>query len=231
MPLNPAYAEQAMPENQPHTVLLHGLARSSTAMNKLASELEGAGHRVCNIDYPSRHHAIEVLAHQYVLPALHKCFGPSLPKLNFVTHSLGGIILRQLRHDGALADIGRAVMLGPPNGGSEVVDKLGGLAPFRWLNGPAGAQLGTAADSVPNSLGPADFELGIIAGNFSINLILSTFIPGDDDGKVSLTSAQLQGMRDSIVLPVSHPFLMKNQLAIVQTLHFLAHGKFKPQHE
>ena len=212
---------------QAHTVLLHGLARSSSSMQKLAQYLEQHGHAVCNIDYPSRHHPIEELAHQHVLPAIQACFDKPPEQLNFVTHSLGSIILRQLRQDGALPQIGRAVMLGPPNGGSEVVDKLAGLAPFQWLNGPAGSQLGTAAASVPNQLGPVDFPLGIIAGDFSINLILSLLIPGDDDGKVSLKNTRVAGMQEHIVVPVSHPFLMKNTQVMQQALHFLDQGYFE----
>lgn len=207
-------------------ITLHGLARSSGAMNKMAEALTASGHRVCNIGYPSRHHPIEVLAHEHVLPQIVACQSSADQPLNFVTHSLGGIIVRQLVADAALPSLARVVMLGPPNHGSEVVDKLGGLAPFGWLNGPAGRQLGTSAQSRPQQLGPATFELGVIAGSSSINWILSLLIPGQDDGKVSLRSTRLQGMRDHLIVPVSHPFLMKNREVIDQTIHFLAHGEF-----
>lgn len=208
------------------TVLLHGLARSNSSMQRLAEQLQNQGHKVCNVDYPSRHYDIETLATQHVLPAIHACFGTPLPALNFVTHSLGGIIVRTLRAQGKLEKIARVVMLGPPNHGSEVVDKLHSWAAFSWLNGPAGQQLGTADDAWPQQLGPADFELGIIAGDFSINPILSMMIPGDDDGKVSLASARLEGMTDYRIMSVSHPFLMKNRKVIEQALYFLDNGQF-----
>lgn len=209
------------------TVLLHGLARSHTSMQRLAETLQAQGHKVCNVDYPSRHHDIQTLATQHVLPAIQACFGTPLPRLNFVTHSLGGIIVRTLRAQDELDKIARVVMLGPPNHGSEAVDQLRSWAPFQWLNGPAGQQLGTDAAAWPQQLGAADFQLGVIAGSFSINPILSLMIPGDDDGKVSLDSARLEGMRDYRVMHVSHPFLMKNRKVIAQTLHFLAHGQFE----
>jgi hypothetical protein len=139
---------------------------------------------------------------------------------------MGGILLRQLRASGASVPFGRVVMLGPPNGGSEVVDKLGELALFQWLNGPAGSQLGTKAGSLPRALGPTDLEAGVIAGKNSINPILSFLIPGEDDGKVAVENAKLPGMRDFLVVPVSHPFLMRDADVIAQTIRFLQTGQF-----
>lgn len=210
-------------------VLLHGLARSARSMRPMARALTAAGYRVCNLDYPSRRFAIEVLANAYVLPAIRACSSDSTRPLHFVTHSLGGILVRQLAVSAPELRLGRVVMLGPPNGGSEVVDKLGGLGLFSWLNGPAGAQLGTDPHLPPTALGPARFELGVIAGTRSINWVLSSLIPGRDDGKVSLDHARLAGMRDFLVVPVSHPFVMSNRTVIRQTLSFLAHGAFEQE--
>ncbi len=211
-------------------VLLHGLARSPDSMEKMKHFLEKEGYEVCNLGYPSTEQPIEQLAADQVLPAIHACNGREPRLTHFVTHSLGGIIVRQL-HATSAADatlmFGRVVMLGPPNGGSEVVDKLRGMPPFQWLNGPAGQQLGTDKNAVPVRLGATNLEVGVIAGNRSINLILSMLIPGDDDGKVSIDNARLQGMKDFIVLPVSHPFLMQDDDVIRQTIHFLQAGVFQ----
>lgn len=117
-------------------------------------------------------------------------------------------------------------MLGPPNQGSEVVDALADVPGFQLINGVAGTQLGTEETSVPRQLGPASFDLGIIAGTRSINLILSAIIPGSDDGKVSVENARLEGMNDFITLPVSHPFLMKDGEVIRQVIYYLRHGEF-----
>lgn len=208
-------------------VLLHGLARSASSMSKLANALQAAGFTVCNVDYPSRAHSIEVLTAKFVQPAIDLCFGPNV-STHFVTHSLGGIIVRQLAEQ-TTARIGRVVMLSPPNHGSEVVDKLSNVWGFDLLNGPAGKELGTGNGSMPLKLGPAKFEVGIITGVRSINPVLSTLIPGDDDGKVAVSHAQLEGMRDFLVLRCSHPFIMKSDRAIRQTLHFLRHGAFQHQ--
>ena len=117
-------------------------------------------------------------------------------------------------------------MLAPPNQGSEVVDKLGGWFLFKWLNGPAGGELGTGTNSVPNRLGPVDYPVGVIAGDRSINWINSLLIPGRDDGKVSIERTKLAGMSDHIVIHTAHPFIMKNRKVIRQTIQFLRTGEF-----
>jgi hypothetical protein len=118
-------------------------------------------------------------------------------------------------------------MLAPPNRGSEVVDKLGGLFLFKWINGPAGNELGTRKDSTPNLLGPANFPVGVIAGDRSINWINSLLIPGRNDGKVSVERTKLGGMSDRIVIHATHPFIMRNREAIRQTIQFLRTGGFE----
>lgn len=219
-------AAQHSPTGAGHVVLLHGLARSASSMAKMEQALQANGYDVCNIDYPSRDHSIAVLAADFVAPAITKCFSDKQP-INFVTHSLGGIVVRQLAATKAVENIGRVVMLSPPNHGSEVVDKLGGFKIFDWVNGPAGKEIGTDDASLPLRLGPATFELGIITGVRSINPFLSMMIPGDDDGKVGVDHAKLDGMKDFLVLRCSHPYIMKSDHAIVQTLQFLKHGQFQ----
>jgi triacylglycerol lipase len=214
------------PSNGRTVVLLHGLARSASSMHRMELALQQEGYRVCNLDYPSREHSIAELASRYVAPRVMECAHGSGEPIDFVTHSMGGIIVRQLAASGQVSNIGRVVMLGPPNQGSEVVDKLGGWYLFQRLNGPAGSELGTAPDSLPNRLGPAKFETGVIAGSHSINWILSLLIPGPDDGKVSIARARLQGMRDFVEVEASHPFLMNDDQAIRQTIRFLQRGCF-----
>ncbi len=209
-----------------NVVLLHGLARSSNSMQPLAIELSSVGYRVCNIAYPSRKHLIQTLANDFVLPEILNYFRDNTRPIHFVTHSLGGIIVRQLAASFSPIMFGRIVMLAPPNGGSEIVDKLGNWTLFKMINGPAGRQLGTAETDLPTFLGPAPFELGIIAGNRSINILLSCMIEGEDDGKVSIENAKLAGMDDFLIMPVSHPFIMQNKTVIKQSIHFLQNGRF-----
>ncbi len=207
-------------------MILHGLARTNRSMAKLSHYLEAAGYLTENIDYPSRKFTIETLSDQVIPQALRHCSRHSPSKIHFVTHSLGGILLRYYLDQHVIAELGRVVMLSPPNNGSEIVDKLGGWPGFSLINGPAGSQLGTGADGIPAQLGPATFEVGIITGSFSFNPFYSSLIKGDDDGKVSITSAKLQGMSDFVVVPHSHSFIMNSEVVLQKTENFLRHGKF-----
>ena len=208
-------------------ILLHGLARTSASMAALEERLLKEGYIVSNVDYPSRDYPIETLATMAVEEGLNYCDNRASEKINFVTHSLGGILVRHFLRSNRLENMGRVVMLGPPNRGSEVVDLLKDAPGFALINGPAGRQLGTDSSNMPRALGPVDFELGVIAGTQSINLILSTMLPDPDDGKVSVESTKVEGMADFIALPTTHPFMMKNEAVIDQTVHFLKKGRFK----
>jgi triacylglycerol lipase len=208
-------------------VLLHGLARSSMSMNKMQRELENAGYETANIDYPSRDHTVEKLAEIAVPEGLAACrVADGVTRIHFVTHSLGGILVRQYLSKHEIAELGRVVMLGPPNQGSAAVDELGEVPGFDWLNGPAGRQLGKGAESVPLRLGPADFELGVIAGNRTIDPITSAVLEDPDDGRVSVADTRLEGMADFVVVDHSHAFMMRMRRPIELTKTFLETGTF-----
>ena len=209
-------------------IILHGMARSSASMETMAEAIDAAGFTAINIDYPSREYPIEELAPMAVNKGLSLCEAVgATEQVHFVAHSLGGILVRQYLKDNEIENLGRVVMLGPPNQGSKAVDELGNVPGFDWINGPAGRQLGKGPESVPLQLGAADFELGIIAGNRTIDPITSAVLDDPDDGKVSVEDTKLEGMDDFIIVEHSHAFMMRLQEPIEFTIRFIKTGRFQ----
>lgn len=227
--LAPANASEQTIEpvtKQDCVILLHGLARTSASMNELQKALLEAGYTVAKIDYPSRKYPIETLAPLALKKGLEECHSHAPGNIHVVTHSMGGILFRHYVNEFGAAAFARTIMLAPPNNGSEAVDALFDVPGFQWLNGPAGRQLGTDELSVPLKLGDATSDIAIIAGTFSINLVLSTYLPDPDDGKVSVQSTRLNGMCAHLQVEVSHPYIMKDEEVIAEILSYLESGRF-----
>ncbi|WP_308366243.1 MULTISPECIES: alpha/beta hydrolase [unclassified Microbulbifer] len=205
-------------------ILLHGLLLSDGWMEKMEKAIARAGFATVNVDYPSTKHPIEELAGPAIAPALDRCRG--YDEIHFVAHSLGSILVRYYLGRVPVENLGRVVMLGPPNKGSEVADRLEKLPGFHFVFGDAGQQLGTGRRSLPKRLGAANFDLGIIAGICSIHPIFSHMIPAVDDGIVSVESTRLQGMHDHLQIPATHLFMIRNKEVITQVIHYLRCGEF-----
>ena len=204
---------------------MHGLARSDRAMRPLAERLLAEGYEVHALRYASTEKPPDALVSDLDAQLASCCAGAV--RLHFVTHSLGGILLRAELAEHPPAALGRVVMLAPPNHGSELADRLRRLEPIAVLLGPTALALGTDAESLPNRLPPARFEVGVIAGSGSWNPLGSRLIPGADDGTVSVESARLEGMRDFLVLPVSHTGILRSSAVADQTVAFLRSGRFE----
>jgi hypothetical protein len=187
-----------------------------------ARQLRKEGYRTIRIGYPSTKKPIEELA-EHVAARLPD---PGEGRLHFLTHSLGGIVLRCMVAGNRPQNLGRVVMLGPPNRGSTVAVWLTKLAPLRWITGPAGRQLGSDGDGVPVWLGPVDFELGVIAGNRA-STPLSLFLPGANDGVVTVEEARAEGAADFRIVRRGHTFIMNSPEVLDLAVGFFRDGKFR----
>jgi pimeloyl-ACP methyl ester carboxylesterase len=207
-------------------VLLHGLGRTRWSLWPVAREAVRRGYQVHNLGYPSRRAPIEELAENVGHRVLHVA-GDSA--VDVVTHSMGGIVLRAAVAAGILPPeaVRRVVMLAPPNHGSELADRLRDFRVYRLATGPAGQQIGTSDDSVPRRLPPPPFEVGIIAGRRSNNPFFGRVLGVESDGKVTVESTQLEGMRDRVIVDRAHTFIMWAPDVLAQIFAFLASGQFQ----
>ena len=215
-----------MLNNTPIVILLHGLGRDRHIMDPMEKALIAAGFDTHNMSYPSRKYAIETLAHQ-IADRINEKFSDRV--CYFVTHSLGSLILRYIAAHQLVAHIDRVVMLGPPNHGTAIIDLMRRSAWFRHYWGPAALELATDGKGIYHSLPePIDFDCGIIAGNRTLDPWFSwTILKGPDDGKVTVVSTKLKGMKDHIVIPGSHLYLPRNKSVIRQTICFLKENRFE----
>jgi len=207
-------------------VLLHGLGRTCWSMKRIEWALKGAGYQVVNISYPSRRRTVEQLSGGYLQELMATRIPAGVKKIHFVTHSLGGILLRDYLAHHTVTNLGRVVMLAPPNHGSTLADSLREHALGRWILGRAGRELGTAPNQMPQRLGPVDFPLGVIAGDVSLNPFFSRVLEGPNDGKVTVESARIAGMSDFAVVHSSHTWMMWRAETLRYILAFLREGHF-----
>ena len=216
-------------------IVLHGLNVTHHTMLRLARALERDGYRVVNRTYPSRTMPLDQIATEWLPRLLAGHDAPSAPRLHFVTHSMGGIIVRLwLQRNPVPKNLGRIVMITPPNQGSEIPDHFRNTpfmrSLFRRVASPNAARLGTDATSVPVQLShtglPPAVDLGIIAGNRPLNPLFLPWFKGESDGTVSVASTRLPGMRDHIIMPHSHTGILARSATAAQVLHFLRNGKF-----
>ena len=208
----------------PGVVLLHGIARTSRSLRRLEQALQEAGFETLNLDYPSRRKPLDRLA-DHIHPAVADLAERHKAPIHFIGHSMGGLLVRVYVAKYRPAQLGRVVLLGTPNGGSEVADLLKRFFLYRRFFGPAGQQLTT--DRELQSLAAPDYDVGIVAGSRAIDPISALFIvPRPNDGRVSVQSSKLDGMADHVTVKASHTGLPSHPTAISQAIAFLREGRF-----
>lgn len=194
-------------------------------MKKLETYLSEKGYNVFNFDYPSTQQNLETLTN-FLLDKIKRDVPPN-DKIHFVGYSMGGLLIRSFLSKYRPEKLGCVVQLASPNHGSEFADFFKDNYFYKTFFGPAGQQLITNQDAIQSLFGKIDYDLGIIAGNFSMDPLSFFLIKGKNDGKVSVKSTFLPGMADHIVVKSSHLFFPKNKTVHTQTAYFLEHGCFK----
>jgi pimeloyl-ACP methyl ester carboxylesterase len=221
-----AFMTGPLPNETRETVfILHGLGRTSFSMLMLKHRLQRVGYHVIAKSYASTQGSVSDHV-AWLEELLDDCDREDDVQIHFVTHSLGGIIVRKYLAQHAMANLGRVVMLSPPNKGSEVADYFKDWKIFQMAMGPSGQELGTDTGSTPNTLGPVEFELGVITGDASINPFGSWLIPGSDDGAVAVRRTRVDGMMDFTVVHHSHTFIMNASDVADEVISFLRTGAF-----
>lgn len=214
---------------QDKVVLLHGIARTDASMKSMEAALQAAGYETLAITYPSTDKDLDGIAADLRGGALSEAFWQIAGQVHFVTHSMGGLVARrylQNYRDAVPAEkIGRVVMLAPPSQGSHVADMIHKLPPYDWYYGPAGQELTSAARAAADE--PLYYETGIIAGEKEWPYIVAAFVvPGKSDGRVSVENTKISGMKDHVVVPATHTFIMDRPDVQKQAVHFIREGIF-----
>ena len=216
------------PDGADSVIVVHGLGRTPASMTILVSRLKNAGFRVVSFGYPSTSEPMEALVDR-LQDEIGRCCGSEAETVHFVTHSMGGVLVRSYLSQRPEAHQGRVVMLSPPSQGSELVDAFADSPLRRLFLGPAGSQLGTDSAGITSQLGPVRFGLGIVTGDRSISPLGSWLIPGPDDGKVGVDRAMVDGATDFIVVSATHTFIMNRKDVSEEVVHFLRQGRFRSE--
>ena len=195
-------------------------------MKAVEWKLSDSGFEVVNLSYPSLSHPIEELAVMAVEEGMRGCNERGMERIHFVTHSLGGILVRQYLSDRDIPGLERVVMLGPPSQGSQVADFVHSFEILHPLEPEAIEQLGTGEASIPRRLGAARFELGVIAGTANRRSLLPGFPDESGDGTVTVAETVVPGVLDVLEMPVSHTCWGWNDVVLRQVVYFLDHGYF-----
>lgn len=209
-------------------ILIHGIIRSSKSLDRLREPLEKDGYTVICFDYPSTRVTIEESG-EHLNSVMKSLDG--IEEINFIVHSMGGLVVRASLAKHADKRIKRMVMLGVPNLGAKMADQFKALGLFKTIFGPAGQQLVSGPDAPVSKLPTPQFEFAIVAGARGTDNGFNPLIPGDDDGTVSVASTRLPGATDFMTVPVLHSFLMYSERASNGAMHFIKTGRLREDGE
>jgi triacylglycerol lipase len=203
---------------------LHGFLRTGLSMLPMGRHLQAQGYArvpcptVVYQAAPLARHAATMSERARRLAA-----EQGVPRVDLVTHSMGGLLARAMLAQGA--PIRRIVMLAPPNRGAWMAEQARRLLPLHLLGwDPLQPLLPGAPGALPQ--GAADVEIGILTGGRGDDRGMWPFVPGDNDGRVRVEEAALEGARELRVLPYGHATIMLRAEVMRLVTGFLKEGRF-----
>jgi hypothetical protein len=221
----PQFSEYILQDKE-CVVLVHGLWRSGFAMRSIASYLEEHGYQTVSVDYPSTQEEIPDLVQGYLLNSYDACVETGAKRIHLVSHSMGGILIRQFLQSRTLPIGSKVVMLSPPNQGSELSERFGESWWYQWAVGPAGVSLSTKHNGIITRLKAIDETVGVIAAYRDWSLWPESWLPQPNDGTVSVESMKLPEMDDFILVNSGHALMRFDDEVQRQIRAFLASGTF-----
>lgn len=218
-----------VPASRHLVLLLHGMGRSTFLFREMEAALRAEGYDAVAVSYPSL--TRDIAGHAAQIEAL-LARSQDVERVSFVTHSLGGLVVRQLlAGDGEEADwrrriaLGRVVMIAPPNQGSQLAEDLSGLPPYHWIGGPAASEIAAGPPFAPL---PQGIEVAVIAGGSADGQGYNPLLDGNDDGVVTVDETALPGLQNRLTVPALHTLIASDPQTIAATRNFLASGRLQP---
>lgn len=202
-------------------ILVHGLWMGGWMLTPLRLHLRAQGFDARPFSYASMRESLADNARRLAQFAL----SLEVPRLHFVAHSLGGLIVWRTLLDFPHLPPGRAVLIGSPVLGSHAARRFASHGLGQTLLGRSMREL---IDGAPASAAPPR-ELGVIAGSLGIGLgqVVAPDLAPPHDGVVAVSETRVPGAADHIVLPLTHTTLVIAGTAAQQAGHFLQHGRFR----
>ncbi len=211
--------------NQHLVLLVHGIAPLPGPFGSMEAALGEAGFDATAISYPSTRGSIEDHA-AGIARLLDTTDGST--KVSFVTHSMGGLVVRHLlAMDSAWKQrikVGRIVQIAPPNQGAEMAGWVSRFRPYQLVFGRAGQGLSPrAAKSIPT----LNYPFAIIAGGKGDEVGFNPLLSGDDDGVVRVSETALMYAQAHLLVRANHAMLVGHPQVIKATTQFLKHGMIR----
>jgi len=199
-------------------------------MRKLELALQNKKYKVFNIGYRGVSGSYQQILNS--VAAKLSALIENEKRVHFIGHSFGGILIRGLLDQKNHWNLGRCVMLGTPNQGTNTAAFMACHPVLRFFTPEAAKQL-TPGNSLLSELPEPSVETGIIAGNKQQNWLIpvtwfykkaTNNAPGD--GVVEISNTKCRNMSDFLELPLHHSFMMWDSKLIEQAIHFVEHGHF-----